>query len=164
MKTKVRITPNVKGPQDNYSHFYIDLLKARYENSDYLEIYGTISFQKGGIENFDQWYGMSLECRSDNAQDFLLCAKVMQTIHAYRDSSSPQPKEVLNIIGAQEHVSYQGRFLPITYNGYKVFNVLTEEKKIYTRIFAPTEALADKIRVKRKFDGYTLQFDSMVTF
>ena len=160
MKTKVKITRDVKG-NDQYRHFYIQLLKNQYENSDYLQVYATISFQQGGTDH-NNWYGMDIECKSDNPQDFLLCAKVMQTIHAYRDSHSPQPSEVLNIIGAQEYVNYQGSYIPITYNGYKIFNVLTDKKEIYTKIFAPTEALAEKVRAKRKFDGYTLQLDSIV--
>jgi len=163
MKTKVRIIKDQKSGYSDYSHFYIQLLYNPYPNSDTLNIYGTIKFQKGGNDTPSEYYAMAVECNSDKIDHFLKCAKILQAIQTNTDTWNPQPKEVLNIIGAVEHVTYNGYgFIPVTWNGYKMYKVLTAKKEHYSTIFAPSLPMAEKERIRKKFLDHELEYLSTV--
>jgi len=143
-------------------HCWISFLKARYENSDYLETFCRLKFQAGGLEsgNMD-WYAMEMTCESDKPEDFIQAAKILKEIKENTDRHDPQPKEILLILGAIEHVRYKGGYIPRSYHGMKLFNVM-DGTSLYTRIYAATEALANKELNKRKYNGMELKFDCVV--
>ena len=166
MKTKVRITQNQQGI---YENFYIEFLQPRYPNSDYLEPFGFISFQAGGTPDHKdgKWYAFQMECKSEKPDEFLKCAKILSYIRKHRDDYRIQPEDVLKIVNAEEHVYKHGRFLPLSYHGYKMFRVLKGNEKeqgtdYYANIFAPSEPLALKELKRKGWDHMTLEFDSIL--
>lgn len=174
MKTLVRVIDQSKLSQFNsetYKKFCIQLLRYAYANSEHVEIFGTIYFQSGGLtaiegidRNLNDWYGMTVECHSDNERDFIDCARILKHIRSNRDNYNAQPNEILALIGAVEFEIFDGLWIPKSCNGQKVFQVLNEDSTCYARIFAPSESLAIAKMKKRKYDNKTLKFDRIVTF
>jgi hypothetical protein len=158
MTTKVFIDVQQK---EVYKTYVIQFLKARYENSDYLETFCRLSFQSGGRDGNTDYYGMAMIVESDKIEDFLQAAKILKEIDENRDNSNPQPEEILRIVQAVEHVRYKGGYIPRSYHGLKVFNVM-DGTSLYTRIFAATEPLARKQFNKSKYESMDLVFDSIV--
>lgn len=158
MTTKIRIQQPDHG-HNKYAHMYFQILDSRYKStSDWLEVIGTIKFQKTVGE--DGWYGMSFEVNTDNPDHLLKMGKVAKYI---KDNVSydAQPEEIFQAIGGVLYMHYNSNFIPASYAGMKFFKVMNGST-YYSSIVTPNEIIARKKIAKLGKDGLTLVFDSTI--
>jgi hypothetical protein len=151
MKTKVRIQRSDSG---NYRHLYIQILDKRFPDSqlEYVEPIGTLHWQ--GNVGEDKWYGLSFQIDTDSPDRIAKMAKLAKFIKQNVENRD-NPEEVLKVIGAEEYVMYKHEFIPISYRGMIVYDVIDNDK-VYSRIFAPNQTMANKILRKRKWNNMSV--------
>lgn len=163
MKTKLRIqesSTNALGAK--FGIMSIQILTERYRGARYLEPMGEITFQKTLGES-GGWYAMHFVVNTDNAGYIDKIAKLAKFIKQNRSSHSAQPDEIIQLIGGQEHVYFDGEFVPVSDKGKSLFKVILTGN-LYDRITAPNEIIAQKILDKKNIAGATLQFDKVIQF
>lgn len=146
MKTKIRIQRSDAG---NYRHLYFQILVKRWKDSETLEPIGYIHWQ-GNIGE-DRWYGMSFQLDTDKVAYLEEMAKIGKFLNK-NSINRDNPMEVFNVLGGVEYVHYNGYFIPASYNGMFMFDVI-QKGKVYTRVFAPNKLLAQKMADKMKLDS-----------
>lgn len=164
MKTKVRTQATYDG---NYHHVYVQILGNKYPHnlsktaSKYLTVIGTISWQGNAseMERADRWYSINFECNTDNPDHLFAMAKLAKYI---KDNTyhSVQPEEVKLLIGAEEHFSHVGEFVPVSYVGMSFFKVMKGDT-YETSIIAANEIAANKEYARLKLEG-NLIFDHVI--
>jgi len=148
MKTKVRIIIRDEG---QYKHFIINVLTDRYKYLNSLEVAGNITWQTdtetlNNSERNDKWYALNYKVESDRLEHFEYMIKLIRYIdrNAYYNI---QPNEMLNLIGAEEYVVYHYDFVPVSYSGMNLYDIIDLNKdtdNIWTRIYAPNDIVAQK--------------------
>jgi hypothetical protein len=163
MKTKIRIQHtegNALGAK--YKHMYIQILAERYKGARYLQPMGEITFQANTDEP-DRWYGMTFKLETDNDEYIERMAKIAKFIKKNRSDYNAQPSEILLLIGAQEHIHFDGEFIPVSDKGKNIYRVI-QSGHLYDKITAPNEIIAQKILDKKKIVGAELKFDKQINF
>jgi hypothetical protein len=167
MKTKVRTEiSNSNAMGSAYKHMHIQILTGRYGSKDdsNLESMGEITFQTNINEPID-WYGMTFVIETDRPDYIKRMAQLAKFIKDKRSNYNAQPKEILELIGAEDYVFYDVvGFIPIKANGKNLYKVMADKGGLYTRIIAETEEDAKKQLEKKKIAGATLKFDKIITF
>jgi hypothetical protein len=166
MKTKTRTTvSNSHAMGCVYRHMHIQVLTGRYNRKDvrHLETMGTITFQ-ANVHEPDNWYGMSFVIETDKPDYIKRMAQLAKFIKDKRSDYNAQPKEILEIIGAEEHIVFDGEFFPASYKGKTIYDVMLFGNSLYSTIVADDEASAQKILDKMKLDKPTLKFNQVITF
>jgi hypothetical protein len=148
MKTKVRIIIKDEGM---YKHFIINVLYNRFKDSSYLEIAGNLTWQTdtetlSNSERRDKWYALNYKIESDRLEHFEYMIKLIRYIdkNAYHNI---QPNEMLNLIGAEEYVIHNYDFVPVSYSGMNLYDIIDLNKdtdNVWTRIYAPNDIVANK--------------------
>ena len=180
MKTKVRIQQK----SETYRHLYIQVLVNRYAKSDWLEVAGTITFQAGlspktiegnldsdfgvkySVKEIEPWYALTYVVSTDKPSHLTYMAKLANYIKINSDYRL-QPKELLQIIGAEEHILYNTDFLPKSWIGRYAYSAYNADK-LYSTIYAKNDVLAEKElkrRIKNKRypnENFSLKKDSEV--
>ncbi len=170
MKTKVRTEiSNSNAMGTAYKHMHIQILTGRYSSKDdsNLEPMGTITFQANVNEpdGFSNWYGMTFVIETDKPDYIKRMAQLAKFIKDKRSDYNAQPKEILEIIGAEEYVHFDSiGFVPRASYGMGVFKVMTDKGGLYSYIIAENEAKASKQLVKKNIAGATLEFYKVITF
>jgi hypothetical protein len=157
MKTPVRKTVN-KSQAGPYNLMHIEILSPRYGGDRYLESIGMITFQQTIGE--DKWYGMNFEVRTDNINKLKKFTKLAGFV-AKNTSYDSQPDELLNLIGADEHVFYESDFFSKSKDGQSLYRVIAQGGH-YTDIIAPDDKTAQKQLDKLNIAGSTLEFRQKV--
>jgi hypothetical protein len=92
------------------------------------------------------WYGMRFNVEVEPHDHQYLLAMYKLACYINERAIEKSPIEVLGIIGADEHVSDYGMYIPITDNGKYVYDVKRQgESCTYTRITAINEVMAFRI-------------------
>ena len=164
MKTKIRIQESestILGAK--YKHMYIQILTQRYKSAmAHFEQVGAITFQANSDEpNF--WYGMRFLLDTDNANHVKQMAKISQLIKEKRSGWNAQPKEIIEIIGGEEHVLFDTEFISVLDKGKSLFYIMREDK-LYEKIVAKDEAQAKRILAKKDIPDSTVQFNKVIQF
>jgi hypothetical protein len=167
MKTKIRTQISDSNAMGSaYKHMYIQILTGRYGSKDdeNLETMGSITFQANASEP-NYWYGMRFVIETDRPDYIKRMAQLAKFIKDKRSDYSAQPKEILEIIGAEEFVHFDSiGFVPRASYGMGVFKVMTDKGGLYSYIIAENEAKASKQLVKKNIAGATLEFYKAVIF
>lgn len=147
MKTKVRIQKNQSG---NYRHLYIQILDKRFPDSqlEYVEPIGTLHWQ--GNVGEDTWYGLSFQIDTDRPERIEKMAKLAKYIKQHVENRD-NPQELLKVIGAEEYTIFNHEFIPVSYRGLFVYQVI-DNGKVYSTIYAPNQTMANKTLRKRKWN------------
>lgn len=163
MKTKVR-TQTYKNGNGHYEHMTIQILTPRYKGARYLEPMGEITFQKtiGDPEGF-RWYGMNFSVQTDKVEYMKKMTALAEYIQKNKSGYDAQPEEILQLIGAEEHVFFDSEFIPVSDKGKKLFKVI-KTGNLYDKITAVNEIVAQKILDKKKIAGAVLEFDKVIDF
>lgn len=153
MKTKVRITEHPFNLSE-YRFFYIDILTKRFPGgiSSSLTVAGTISFQTDISRNDDSkpWYGLTYVLSTDTVKHIHEMAKIAAFIekNAY---SNVQPFEIFSLLNAEQHIIYNGDFIPVSWKGRNAYKVIREnDGGLWTIIYAVNEIMAIKQAEKLK--------------
>ena len=166
MKTKIRAEiSNSHAMGCVYRHMNIQILTGRYNRKDvrHLETMGTITFQ-ANVHEPDNWYAMKFVIETDKPDYIKRMAQLAKFIKDKRSDYNAQPKEILELIGAEEHILFDGEFFPVSYKGKTIYDVMLFGNSHYTTIVADDEASAQKILDKMKLDKPTLEFNQVITF
>jgi hypothetical protein len=157
MKTPVRKTVHnsTAGP---YNLMYIEILVPRYEGTNYLEPAGVITFQQNIGE--DSWYGLTFKVETDSVKHMDKMTKLAKLIKK-SFSYDVQPKQILDLIGADEHVHYQSDFISTSKNGQNYYKVIVNGD-YYKSIIAPSDKVAIKEMTKLNIAGATLELKGKI--
>jgi hypothetical protein len=157
MKTKIRVQEFSKAP---YGHMSIQILAPRYRDSVFLEPIGQITFQRNINES--NWYGMRFVIETDKVAPIKKMA-VLAAFIKKNSEWSAQPKEIMHLIGAEEHVIFESEFIPVSDKGKNLYNVILNGG-LYSRIVAANEIIAQKALAKLKLNGATVVFNKEINF
>lgn len=157
MKTPVRTTV-IKSQTREYNLMHIEILSPRYGGDKYLEPIGMITFQQTAGE--DSWYGRGFEIRTDNINKLKKFTKLASFV-AKNSHSDSTPSEILELIGADQHVFYESDFVSKSKNGQNLYRVIAQGGH-YTDIIAPDEKDAQKQLDKLNIANSTLEFRQKV--
>jgi len=138
---------------------HIEILSPRYGGTDYLEPIGMITFQQTIGE--DSWYGMNFEIRTDNINKLKKFTKVAEFIGKNTNYDS-QPKEVLELIGADEHALFEGDFVSKSKIGQRLYKVMIGSSQHYKNIIARSDEDATKQLNKLDIANSTAIFSKVV--
>jgi len=158
MKTPVRTTvhQSTAGP---YNLMYIEILVPRYGGNNHLEPAGMITFQQTIGEN--SWYGLSFKVETDNVKHLENMTKLAKLIKK-NFSYDVQPQQILEFIGADEHVFYESDFVSKSKNGQSLYRVIASGGH-YTDIIAPDYKVANKMLKRLNIANSTLEFKKRVS-
>jgi len=163
MKTKIRIQTGVSSALGaNYLHYVIDILVERFKGSRYLEPAGQITFQANHNDP-NNWYGIHYSCDTDKSRYIEKMASIAKFISTNKSGYDAQPDEIIKLIGGQEHIFFDGEFIPKSDNGKKIFRVI-KQGSLYEKITAVDETQAKKLLSKKKIEGATLKFHCDISF
>lgn len=163
MKTKFRIqTTEGNAFGAKYKHMYIQILTERYKGCRYLQPMGEITFQANAEES-DNWYAMNFKLETDNVEYLDKMAKLAKFIKNNRSGYNAQPSEIIQLIGGEEHIYFDGEFVSVLDKGKNIYKVI-REGNLYDRITAPNEIIAQKILDKKNIDGAKIMFDKEICF
>ena len=161
MQTKVRL---IEGQYNNsqYRNYLIQILDKRSEYSDSVEVIGTITFQTDKDAEFKDeniWYGLKYDVNTDKPEHLFKMAKIAKFVQDNVSGWRAQPKEVCQVIGAENHFHVNSEFLPVAWVGRHCYNVL-RNGEVYTRLYAANRIVAqkelDKLAKKKNWDNATL--------
>lgn len=155
MKTK--ILTQILSTGGSYEHFIISILSGSYnqEDTDNLEIIGTITFQRNIGE--PDWYGMHYKCDTDKARNMTLMAKIVNHVSKKRSSYAAQPDEILKVIGADDYL-YDDLcgYVPVSADGKNIYNARDPLNQLHRRYIASTEEEVRK-KILKEFGAVTAQ-------
>lgn len=158
MRTPVRTTV-IKSQTGEYNLMHIEILSPRFGGKDYyLEPIGMITFQQTVGEN--SWYGRSFEVRTDNINKLKKFTKLADFVSKNTDYST-QPYKLKELIGADEHVVFEGDFVSVSKDGQSLYKVIVNGGH-YRNIIASSEKLAQKQLDKLNIANSTLEFSKLV--
>ena len=166
MKTKIRTQESQIHSditRSLYKHMHIQILTERYKGARYLEPMGEITFQLTVGDPDQRWYAMNFVINTSNVEYIEKMAKLAKFIKQNRSHHDAQPDEIKQLIGAEEHVHFDGEFVPVSDKGKKIFKVI-KAGSLYDKITAANEIIAQKILDKKKIVGAELKFDKEITF
>jgi hypothetical protein len=138
MKTLVRVQEFDNG---NYNKKVIQILEKPFINSDYVNaISGEITFQQTKGES--EWYAMSFVYNGSNPGHIARVSRLTKKI-LDKLGYSPNPDEVLELIGAVEYKLFDNSFVLVKDVGKKFFNVMNKKNGgIHSHIIADDEKKA----------------------
>lgn len=157
MKTPVRTTV-IKSDNRAYNFMHIEILSPRYGGTNHLEQIGMITFQQNSGE--DSWYGKTYEIRTDSIKNLKKFTKLIEFV-AKHTSYNSKPSEILELIGADEHVFYGSDFVSKSKDGQNIYKVFAQGGH-YSDIIAPDEKTAEKLLKKLNIANSTLEFSRVV--
>ena len=161
MKTKIRIqTGNTSGFGVQYNNLVIDILTPRFKGSRYLEPIGQVTFQSN-VTAPDDWYGMRFTLSTDNVQYIKQMAKIAQHIKDHRSDYNAKPKEIIELIGGEEHIFFDSEFISKLDNGKEIYKVI-KDGGVFEKIVAKDRAEAEKLLAKRNIAGALLSFHKKI--
>lgn len=169
MKTKIRIqtsTSNAFGV--NYNHMAIDILTERYNGSKlqrdklyhYLEPVGHITFQSNKDTPTD-WYGMRFNVETNNANHIMMMAKLAKFVINKRSGYDAKPDEIIQLIGGEEYVFFDGEFISKKDNGKHIYNIV-KPNSLIERIIVKNEKEGEKLLAKMNIADATLKFKKTI--
>ena len=132
---------------------HIEILSPRYGGTDYLEPIGTITFQQTVGE--DSWYGMRFEISTNDVKHLEQMTKLAKFIK--KNAWDATPEKVLEIIGADEHVIFEGDFISTSKNGQGLYKVIANGGH-YSNITASSEGMAWRKLKKLNIAGAVILF------
>lgn len=165
MKTAIRTfisnPESFNGTDGKFQFMHIQILDGQNENN--LTPIGEIIFQMTvGDPKGYRWYGIQYYVKTDKFEHLKKMAKLAEFIRKNSNWDS-QPDEIKHLIGAQEHIHFEGMFIPVSDNGKNIYKVM-ENGEYYTNIIAVNDIMFQKIVDKRKFNNATFEFFKKIEF
>lgn len=133
MKQKVRL---IESSNASYNFLTIQLLDESNSSSKILmgsfSSIGSITFQQTKGE--DEWYGMRFVFDNHRVNELVKFCKVVKLIQKKAEYRS-QPKEILEILNAEEYYIFKNEFIKLADKGKMLFNVI-RNGSVYSRMIA----------------------------
>ncbi len=155
MKTPVRIQYS---NSNGYRIMHIEILVPRFGGNDNLEPAGTITFQQSTPENY--WYGMSFNISTDRISMLKKFTKLAEIV-AKNTNWDSQPKDVLKLIGADEHRIVDNEFVSVSKMGQNKYKMIVNGSH-YKNIIAQDEKNAEKQMNKHNIPGARIEYSGVV--